>query len=98
MRKNVLNSSTAGRGEKNHSSLSPSFSFYINQGFVPFEVAFYIDRTCVYFFFSVLYQYRLVPNLLEFSSTFLPLEDLELPLGKPECSFCVVNFIPNSLL
>ena len=75
---------------------------------MPFEVAFYIDRSCIKFcvdfFPSVLYQYRLVPNLLEFSSTFLPLEELELPLGKAQCSRffkqspCLVSFIPSCLL
>lgn len=31
---------------------------------------------------STLYEHRLIPNLLEFSSKFLPVEDLELALGK----------------
>ena len=42
------------------------------------------------YFFSVLYQFRLLPTLLEFSSKFLPLEDLDLSLGKDEISYSLV--------
>ena len=35
-----------------------------------------------FFFLSVLYQFRLVPILLEFAARFLPMEDLELAMGK----------------
>ena len=34
-----------------------------------------------FFFLSVLYQFRLVPILLEFASMFLAMEDLELAMG-----------------
>ena len=42
------------------------------------------------YFFSVLYQFRLLPTLLEFSSKLLPLEDLDLSLGKDEISYSLV--------
>lgn len=66
----------------------------IQGSFLHWQVTLWIKKYA-FIFPSVLYQYRLVPNLLEFSSKFLPLEDLELPLGKRHCDYlrnpCLVN-------
>lgn len=47
--------------------------------YFPFAVD--IEEHLLHDALSVFYEYRLIPNLLEFSSKFLPVEDLELALG-----------------
>ncbi|XP_020613754.1 serine/threonine-protein kinase 36-like isoform X3 [Orbicella faveolata] len=78
--KHLAGSSTHGnKGENTGEALNAFTNMIIKIFYFPFAID--VEEHLLHDTQSVLYQCRLVPNLLEFVSKFLPLEDLELPLG-----------------